>query len=180
MYERVWGGEVEGCEISLSFDEKDGLFSYTAKKDGMVLRDCHCADPVDAGLMDGPGVEWDGQTPLVPSASEIKFEGRFAPFHTLEDIVGGTWLSPADWPGYRKAMAIDELADRMTRIARSYAGNRPPDEVYMNFGLIDCSKLLNALYGGPDNWPNRAFESLFTVTGYEELTLGKSFAFSDH
>ena len=95
MYERVWGGEVEGCEISLSFDEKDGLFSYTAKKDGMVLRDCHCADPVDAGLMDGPGVEWDGKTPLVPSASEIKFEGRFAPFHTLEDIVGGTWLSPA-------------------------------------------------------------------------------------
>lgn len=57
MYERVWGGEVEGCEISLSFDEKDGLFSYTAKKDGMMLRDCHCADPVDAGLMDGPGVE---------------------------------------------------------------------------------------------------------------------------
>ena len=32
MYERVWSGEVEGCEISLSFDEKDGLFSYTAKK----------------------------------------------------------------------------------------------------------------------------------------------------
>ena len=57
MYERVWSGEVEGCEISLSFDEKDGLFSYTAKKDGMMLRDCHCADPVDAGLMDGPGVE---------------------------------------------------------------------------------------------------------------------------
>ena len=34
----------------------------------------------------------------------------------------------------------------------------------MNFGLIDCSKRLNALYEGPDNWPNRAFESLFTVT----------------
>ena len=50
----------------------------------------------------------------------------------------------------------------------------------MNFGLIDCSKRLNALYEGPDNWPNRAFEFLFTVTGYKELTLGKSFAFSDH
>lgn len=180
MYERVWSGEVEGCEVSLGFNEEDGLFSYTAKRDGMVLRDRHCADPVDAGLMDGPGVKWDGKTPLVPSASEIKFEGRFSPFHTLEEIVSGTWLSPADWPVYRKAMTVDELAHRMTRIARSYAGDRPPDEAYMNFGLIDCSKRLNALYGGPNNWPNLAFESLFTVTGYKELTLGKSFAFRDH
>lgn len=157
MYERVWSGEVEGCEVSLGFNEEDGLFSYTAKRDGMVLRDRHCADPVDAGLMDGPGVKWDGKTPLVPSASEIKFEGRFSPFHTLEEIVSGTWLSPADWPVYRKAMTVDELAGRMTRIARSYAGDRAPDEAYMNFGLIDCSKRLNALYEGPDNWPNRAF-----------------------
>ena len=179
MYERVWSGEVEGCEISLGFNKEDGLFSYTAKKDGMVLRDRHCADPVDAGLMVGPGVEWDGKTPLLPNASEIKFEGRFAPFHTLEEIVSGTWLSPADWPGYRKAMAIDELSDRMTRIARSYAGDRAPDEAYMNFGLIDCSKRLNAIFEGPDNWPNRAFESLFTATGYKEFALGKSFAYSD-
>lgn len=180
MYEKVWSGKVEGREISLGFNEKDGLFRYTVKKDGAITYKRHCADPMDAGLMDGPGVKRDGKTPLIPSASEIKFEGRFAPFHTLEDIVGGTWLSPADWPGYRKAMAVDELADRMTRIARRYAGDREADEAYMNFGLIDCSKRLNALYGGPDNWPNRAFESLFTVTGYKELTLGKSFAFSDH
>lgn len=179
MYERVWSGEVEGYEVSLGFNDVRGLFSYTAKKDGMVLSDRHCANPVDAGLMDGPGVEWDGKTPLVPSASDIKFEGRFAPFHTLEEIVSGTWLSPADWPAYRKAMAVDELAGRMTRIARSYAGDRAPYEAYMNFGLIDCSKRLNDLYGGPDNWPNRVFESLFTVTGYKELTLGKSFAYSD-
>lgn len=180
MYEKVWSGKVEGCEISLGFNEKDGLFRYTAKKDGVITYKRHCADPMDAGLMDGPGVKWDGETPLIPSASEIKFEGRFAPFHTPDDIVGGTWLSPADWPGYRDAMAVDELAGRMSRIARSYAGDREPDEVYMNFGLIDCSKRLNALYGGPDNWPNCAFEFLFTVTGYKELTLGKSFAFSDH
>lgn len=180
MYEKVWSGEVEGCEISLGFNEKDGLFRYTAENDGVITYKRHCADPKDAGLMDGPGVKWDGGTPLVPSASEIKFEGRFAPFHTLEEIVSGTWLSPADWPGYRKAMAVDELAGRMGRIARSYSGDRELDEAYMNFGLIDCSKRLNALYGGPDNWPNRAFESLFTVTGYKELTLGKSFAFSDH
>ena len=32
MYERVWSGEAEAAKISLSFDEKDGLFSYTAKK----------------------------------------------------------------------------------------------------------------------------------------------------
>ena len=161
MYERVWSGRVEGCEVSLGFNEEDGLFSYTAKRDGMVLRDRHCADPVDAGLMDGPGVKWDGKTPLVPSASEIKFEGRFAPFHTLDEIVSGTWLSPADWPVYRKAMAVDELAGRMTRIARSYAGDRAPDEAYMNFGLIDCSKRLNAL------------------SGDQEFAFGKSVAYSD-
>ena len=140
MYERVWSGEVEGCEVSLGFNDVRGLFSYTAKKDGMVLADRHCANPVDAGLMDGPGVEWDGKTPLVPSASEIKFEGRFAPFHTLEEIVSGTCLSPAYWPAYRKAMVVDELAGRMERIARSYSVDREPDEAYMNFGLIDCSK----------------------------------------
>lgn len=179
MYERVWSGEVEGCEVSLGFNEEDGLFSYTAKRDGMVLRDRHCADPVDAGLMDGPGVKWDGKTPLVPSASEIKFEGRFSPFHTLEEIVSGTWLSPADWPVYRKAMTVDELAGRMTRIARSYAGDRAPDEAYMNFGLIDCSKRLNAMFGGPEKWPRAAFELLLTATGYKELALGKSFAYSD-
>ena len=76
-FEKVWSGEVEGCEVSLGFNEEDGLFIYTAKKNGMVLADRHCANPVDAGLMDGPGVEWDGKTPLVPGASEIKFEGRF-------------------------------------------------------------------------------------------------------
>lgn len=179
MYERVWTGEVGGCEVSLGFNDVRGLFSYTAKKDGMVLRDRHCADPVDAGLMDGPGVKRDGKTPLVPSASEIKFEGRFAPFQTPEEIVSGTWLSPADWPGYRKAMAVDELAGRMTRIARSYAGDRAPGEAYMNFGLIDCSKRLNAMFGGPDNWLRAAFESLFTTTGYKEIALGKSFSYSD-
>ncbi len=178
-FEKVWSGEVEGCEVSLGFNDVRGLFSYTAKKDGMVVADRHCADPMDAGLMDGPGVEWDGKTPLVPGASEIKFEGRFALFNTIEEIVGGTWLSPADWPGFRKAMVVDELASRMNRIARSYAGDRAPDEAYMNFGLIDCSKRLNAIFEGPDNWPNRVFESLFTATGYKELALGKSFAYSD-
>ena len=178
-FEKVWSGKVEGCEISLGFNDVRGLFSYTAKKDGMVLADRHCANPMDAGLMDGPGVKWDGKTPLVPSASEIKFEGRFAPFNTIEEIVGGTWLSPADWPGFRKAMAVDELAGRMERIARRYAGDREADEAYMNFGLIDCSKRLNAMFGGPDNWPRAAFESLFTTTGYKEIALGKSFSYSD-
>lgn len=178
-FEKVWSGEVEGCEITLGFNDVRGLFSYTAKKDGMVLADRRCADPVDAGLMDGPGVEWDGKTPLIPSSSEIKFEGRFAPFHVPAEIVGGTWLSPVYWPHDRKMAVVDELAARMIRIARSYAGDRAPDEAYMNFGLIDCSKRLNAIFEGPDNWPNRAFESLFTATGYKELALGKSFAYSD-
>lgn len=146
-FEKVWSGEVEGCEISLGFNDVRGLFSYTAKKDGAITCERRCADPMDAGLMDGPGVEWNGKTPLVPSALEIKFEGRFAPFHTLEEIVGGTWLSPADWPHDRKMTVVDELAVRMARIARSYAGDRAPDEAYMNFGLIDCSKRLNAMFG---------------------------------
>lgn len=86
--------EGRGLRDLLGFNDVRGLFSYTAKKDGAITCERHCADPMDAGLMDGPGVKWDGRTPLVPIASEIKFEGRFAPFHTLEEIVNGTWLSP--------------------------------------------------------------------------------------
>ena len=121
MYEKVWCGEAKGREVSLDFNAEDGLFRYTAKKGGVITYKRHCADPMDAGLMDGPGVKRDGKTPLIPSASEIKFDGRFSPFHTLEEIVSGTWLSPADWPGYRKTMAVDELAGRMERIVRSYS-----------------------------------------------------------
>lgn len=67
----------------------------------------------------------------------------------------------------------------MNRIASRYSIDRVPDEAYLNFGLIDCSKRLNAMFGGPDNWPRAAFESLLTATGYKELALGKSFAYSD-
>lgn len=179
MYEKVWSGDVDGYEISLDFIEHRGLFRYTAKKDGVLINDRLCADPVDAGLMDGPGVEWDGKTPLIPSASEIKFEGRFSPFHTLEEIVSGTWLSPADWPQDRKRVAVYELTGRMNRIASRYSIDRVPDEAYLNFGLIDCSKRLNAMFGGPEKWPRAAFELLLTATGYKELALGKSFAYSD-
>lgn len=179
MYEKVWGGEVEGCEISLGFIEERGLFSYSATKDGELLESRLCADPIDAGLMDAPGVKWNEETPPVPTASEVKFEGRFAPFHAPEDIVGGTWLSPADWPQDRKRAAVDELTGRMRRIASRYSIDRVPDEAYLNFGLIDCSKRLNAMFGGPEKWPRAAFELLLTATGYKELALGKSFAYSD-
>lgn len=179
MYEKVWGGEVKGCEISLGFNDTRGLFRYTAKKDGVLISDRLCADPVDAGLMDAPGVKWNGETPPIPTASEVKFEGRFAPFHAPEDIVGGTWLSPADWPQDRKRAAVDELTGRMRRIASRYSIDRVPDEAYLNFGLIDCSKRLNVMFGGPEKWPRAAFELLLTATGYKELALGKSFAYSD-
>lgn len=179
MYERVWSGEVEGCEVSLSFIEKRGLFSYSATKDGELLASRLCADPIDAGLMEAAGVKWNGETPPVPDASFISFEGRFSIFGTPEDIVGGTWLSPADWPQDRKRATVDELTGRMNRIASLYSIDRVPDEAYLNFGVIDCSKRLNAMFGGPDNWPRTAFESLFTATGYKELALGKSFAYSD-
>ena len=80
MFEKVWSGEIEGCKISLGFNETRGLFRYTAKKDGVLISDRLCADPVDAGLMDGPGIMSNFTTPFVPSTSEIRFEGRFAPF----------------------------------------------------------------------------------------------------
>lgn len=79
MYEKVWSGDVDGYEISLDFIEHRGLFRYTAKKDGVLISDRLCADPVDAGLMDGPGVMYNFQTPFVPNGSEIEFEGLSRP-----------------------------------------------------------------------------------------------------
>lgn len=80
MYERVWSGEVEGCEVSLGFNEEDGLFSYTAKRDGMVLRDRHCADPVDAGLMDGPGSNGMARRRLSPAPRRSNSRTVSSPF----------------------------------------------------------------------------------------------------
>ncbi|MEO2479420.1 hypothetical protein ABG977_04665 [Collinsella aerofaciens] len=179
MYEKVWSGDVDGYEISLDFIEHRGLFRYTAKKDGVLISDRLCADPVDAGLMDGPGVMYNFQTPFVPNGSEIEFEGRFAPFHTPEEIASGTWLSPADWPQDRKRAAVEELDCRMKRVGRYTSGQITLDETYLTFGLIDCSKRLNAMFGGPDNWPKRAFELLFTSTGYKWRTLHKRFSYND-
>lgn len=179
MYEKVWSGDVDGYEISLDFIEQRGLFRYTAKKDGVLINDRLCADPVDAGLIEPADAKLNGEAPPVPDASLISFEGVLSKFGTPEDIVAGTWLSPADWPQDRKRAVVDELTGRMNRIASRYSIDRVPDEAYLNFGLIDCSKRLNAMFGGPDNWPRAAFESLFTATGYKELALGKSFAYSD-
>lgn len=179
MYERVWSGEVEGCEVTLDFIEERGLFYYCAKGDGALLSCRLCADPIDAGVMEGPGVAHQIDTPLIPNGRDGAFLGRFAPYGTPDDIVAGTWLSPADWPRDRKNMVINELAERMTRISRVYTNGEKPTEAYLNFALIDCSKRLNAMFEGPDNWPRAAFESLFTTTGYKEIALGKSFSYSD-
>lgn len=179
MYERVWSGEVDGCDVTLDFIEERGLFYYCAKRDGALLSCRLCADPIDAGVMEGPGVAHQINTPLIPNGQDGVFLGRFAPYDTPDDIVAGTWLSPADWPRDRKNMAINELTERMARIADTYTLGEKPTEAYLNFALIDCSKRLNAMFGGPDNWPRAAFESLFTATGYKELALGKSFAYSD-
>lgn len=94
MYEKVWSGDVDGYEISLDFIEHRGLFRYTAKKDGVLISDRLCADPMDAGLMDGPGIMSNFTTPFVPSTSEIRFEGRFAPFHTPRK----SWAEPGSPP----------------------------------------------------------------------------------
>lgn len=179
MYERVWSGEVEGCEVTLDFIEERGLFYYCAKGDGALLSCRLCADPIDAGVMEGPGVARKIDTPLIPNGRDGAFLGRFAPYGTPDDIVAGTWLSPADWPRDRKNMVINELAERMTRISEVYTNGEKPTEAYLNFALIDCSKRLNAMFGGPDNWPKAAFESLFTATGYKGIALAKSFSYSD-
>lgn len=179
MYERVWSGEVEGCEVTLDFIEERGLFYYCAKGDGALLSCRLCADPIDAGVMEGPGVARQIDTPLIPNGRDGAFLGRYAPYGTPDGIVAGTWLSHADWPQDRKRVAVYELAGRMRRIASRYSIDRVPDEAYLNFGLIDCSKRLNAMFGGPEKWPRAAFELLLTATGYKELALGKSFAYSD-
>lgn len=179
MYEKVWSGEVEGCEVTLDFIEERGLFYYCAKRDGALLSCRLCADPIDAGVMGGPGVARQINTPLIPNGRDGAFLGRFAPYGTPDEIVAGTWFSPADWPRDRKNMSINELAERMTRISGVYTNGEKPTEAYLNFALIDCSKRLNAMFGGPDNWPRAAFESLFTITGYKEIALGKSFSYSD-
>lgn len=179
MYERVWSGEVEGCEVTLDFIEERGLFYYCAKGDGALLSCRLCADPIDAGVMEGPGVARQIDTPLIPNGRDGAFLGRFAPYGTPDDIVAGTWLSPADWPRDRKRAAVEELDCRMKRVGRYTSGKITLDETYLTFGLIDCSKRLNAMFGGPEKWPRAAFELLLTATGYKELTLGKSFAYSD-
>lgn len=179
MYERVWSGEAEGCEVTLDFIEERGLFYYCAKRDGALLSCRLCADPIDAGVMEGPGVARQINTPLIPNGREGAFLGRFAPYGTPDEIVAGTWFSPADWPRDRKNMVVNELAERMTRITGVYTNGEKPTEAYLNFALIDCSKRLNAMFGGPDNWPRAAFESLLTATGYKEVALGKSFSYSD-
>lgn len=179
MYERVWSGEVEGCEGTLDFIEERGLFYYCAKRDGALLSCRLCADPIDVGVVEGPGVARQIDTPLIPNGRDGAFLGRFAPYGTPDEIVAGTWLSPADWPRDRKSMVVNELAERMTRISGVYTHGEKPTEAYLNFALIDCSKRLNAMFGGPDNWPRAAFESLFTTTGYKEIALGKSFSYSD-
>lgn len=133
MYERVWSGEVEGCEVTLDFIEERGLFYYCAKGDGALLSCRLCADPIDAGVMEGPGVARQIDTPLIPNGRDGAFLGRFAPYGTPDDIVAGTWLSPADWPRDRKNMVINELAERMTRISRVYTNSEKPTEAYLNF-----------------------------------------------
>lgn len=79
MYERVWSGEVEGCEVTLDFIEERGLFYYCAKGDGALLSCRLCADPIDAGVMEGPGVARQIDTPLIPNGRDGAFLGRFAP-----------------------------------------------------------------------------------------------------
>ena len=179
MYEKVWSGEVEGCEVTLDFIEERGLFYYCAKRDGALLSCRLCADPIDAGVVEGPGVARQIDTPLIPNGRDGAFLGRFAPYGTPDDIVAGTWLSPADWPRDRKNMAVNELTERMSRISGVYTNGEKQTEACLDFALIDCSKRLNAMFGGPDNWPRAAFESLFTTTGYKEIALGKSFSYSD-
>lgn len=180
MYEKMWEGTVSGWDLSLDFDGDTGLFRYRAGNGGGELKVSVCANPLDAGLMDGPGVAWSPtEPPLIPEGP-LDLEGRFAPFRTPDEVVASTWPTLADWPRERKAATVAELPGCMYRLSMSRIGNFHdgtgiPDYI-AEFSLINCSRTLNAMYGGPEGWPREALDALF---GKESLLVRKSLDYID-
>ena len=160
MYEKVWEGAAPGLDgtewdLTLEFDESTGMFQVSGSVDGEPLDSYECADPVISGLMarsendrpDDPYI-----MALIPPAP-LEMQGRFAPFSSPDQIVSGTWRTPRDWPEPRKDETVRELLSRRMDIVRL------ADRVNPNrLAIMECSRLLNGMYGDPTRWPRRAID----------------------
>ena len=162
MYERVWEGSAPGLDgaewdLFLDFNQDTGLFRVGGSLDGEHREMWECADPVVSGLMariatdrpDDPYI-----MALIPPAP-LEMQGRFVPFSSPDQIVSGTWRTPRDWPDARKGATVRELLFRRNDIVRL------TDDVNPNrLATMECSRLLNGMYGDPSRWPRRAVDAV--------------------
>lgn len=162
MYERVWEGSAPGLDgaewdLFLDFNQDTGLFRVGGSLDGEHREMWECADPVVSGLMarsatdrpDDPDI-----MALIPPAP-LEMQGRFAPFSSPDQIVAGSWRTPRDWPDARKDETVRELRFRRNDIVRL------TDDVNPNrLAIMECSRLLNGMYGVPSRWPRRAVDAV--------------------
>lgn len=162
MYERVWEGAAPGLDgtewdLTLDFNEDTGLFRVCGALDGEAPQIHECADPVVSGLMarsefDRP--DSPEMMALIPPAP-LEMRGRFAPFSSPDQIVAGSWRTPRDWPDARKDETVRELRFRRNDIVRL------TDDVNPNrLATMECSRLLNGMYGDPSRWPRRAVDAV--------------------
>lgn len=162
MYERVWEGAAPGpdgteWDLTLDFNEDTGLFRVCGALDGEAPQVHECADPVVSGLMarsefDRP--DSPEMMALIPPAP-LEMRGRFAPFSSPDQIVAGSWRTPRDWPDARKDATVRELLFRRNDIVRL------TDDVNPNrLTIMECSRLLNGMYGDPSRWPRRAVDAV--------------------
>lgn len=162
MYERVWEGSAPGLDgaewdLFLDFNQDTGLFRVGGSLDGEHREMWECADPVVSGLMarsefDRP--DSPEMMALIPSAP-LEMRGRFAPFSSPDQIVAGSWRTPRDWPDARKDQTVRELRFRRNDIVRL------TDDVNPNrLAIMECSRLLNGMYGDPSRWPRRAVDAV--------------------
>lgn len=162
MYERVWSGAKYGYdetqwELVLDFDQESGLFRCSGSLNGETIESHECADPVVSGLMarsefDRP--DSPEMMALIPPAP-LEMRGRFAPFSSPDQIVAGSWRTPRDWPDARKGATVRELLFRRNDIVRL------TDDVNPNrLAIMECSRLLNGMYGDPSRWPRRAVDAV--------------------
>ena len=162
MYERVWEGAAPGLDgtewdLTLDFNEDTGLFRVCGALDGEAPQIHECADPVVSGLMarsefDRP--DSPEMMALIPPAP-LEMRGRLAPFSSPYQIVAGSWRTPRDWPDARKDETVRELRFRRNDIVRL------TDDVNPNrLAIMECSRLLNGMYGVPSRWPRRAVDAV--------------------
>lgn len=162
MYERVWEGSAPGLDgaewdLFLDFNQDTGLFRVGGSLDGEHREMWECADPVVSGLMARSETDRPSDPDimaLIPPAP-LKMQGRFAPFSSPDQIVAGTWRTPRDWPDARKGATVRELLFRRNDIVRL------TDDVNPNrLAIMECSRLLNGMYGDPSRWPRRAVDAV--------------------